>query len=75
MTEADQAIATPDDDSVRRARVSETKERALGQLRSNGILLAFIALIALVALSAVTFFGESLSAEFDTIATSVGSAN
>ena len=47
MTEADQAITTPDDESVRRARVSEAKLRALGQLRSNGILLAFIALIAL----------------------------
>ena len=47
MTEADQAIATPDDESVRRARVSEAKDRALAQLRSNGILLAFIALVAL----------------------------
>ena len=34
-----------------------------------------VALIAMVAFSAVQVFGDSLSAEFDTIASSVASAN
>jgi Flp pilus assembly pilin Flp len=34
-----------------------------------------IALIAIVAIGAVTFFGESLSGEFDSIASSVSAAN
>ena len=34
-----------------------------------------VALIALVAISAVTLFGENLSGEFDTIADSVAAAN
>ena len=48
MTDADQAIAAADEaETGRRARAAEARAASLRFLRGNGILLAFIALIAL----------------------------
>ena len=56
MTDTDQTIATPEDASAAaRTRTTEARERGLRFLRGNGILLAFIALIALGAVQSEHF--------------------